>query len=83
MNTIRRWIAYWDRKVRKFGILEIKMIQGAMIGITLIVAKLIPQVLSLSLWWFVALAAICALEVHYALWLKPDHPTETTKTDEF
>ena len=78
MNTITSWIDYWDRKVKKFGILEVKMAQGAAIGATLIVAKLFPQILGLSLWWFVALVVICGLEVHYVLWLKknsePDGP---------
>jgi hypothetical protein len=70
MNTMKRWINYWNRKVKKFGILEVKMVQGAAIGATLIVVKLFPQILELSLWWFVALVVICALEVHYVLWLK-------------
>lgn len=70
MNTMKRWINYWDRKVKKFGIFEVKMVQGAAIGATLIVVKLFPQILGLSLWWFVALVVICGLEVHYVLWLK-------------
>ena len=70
MNAIASWVEYWDRKVKKFGLLEVKMAQGAAIGATLIVAKLFPQILGLSLWWFVALVVICGLEVHYVLWVK-------------
>ena len=78
MNTFMRCVGYWDQKVKKFGILEVKMAQGAAIGAAFIVAKLFPQILGLSVWWFVALIVICGLEVHYVLWLKEDSPPGVT-----
>ena len=72
MNALKRWIAYWDRKVRKFGIVEVKLAQGVTIAFTLIVVKLFPQILTLNVWWFVALLVVCAAEVHYVLWVKKD-----------
>lgn len=74
MNAMKRWIEYWNRKVKKFGIFEIKMAQGAAIGGTLIVVKLWPQILNLSVWWFVALTVVCAVPVHYTLWRKKNGP---------
>ena len=69
-----RCVEYWDRKVRKSGILDVTMAQGAAIGATLIVVKLFAQVLGLSLWWFVALVVVCGLEVYYVLWFETEHP---------
>lgn len=31
ISGIMKWIAYWDRKVQKLGILELKMAQAATI----------------------------------------------------
>jgi len=80
MMTIARWIAYWDRKVKRFGIVEVKMAQGAAVGFTLVIVKIFPPVLRLSVWWFVALLVVCAVPVHYALWFKrngqPDASTD-------
>lgn len=76
MNALRRWIEYWNRKVKRFGIFEVKMAQGATIGFTLIIVKLFPQILGLSMLWFVALLVICAAPVHYALWFKKYGPVE-------
>lgn len=83
MNAMASWLDYWNRKVKKFGILEVKMAQGAAIGAALIIAKLFPQILGLSLWWYIALVVICGLEVHYVLWLKENRQPggrETTGT---
>jgi hypothetical protein len=70
MNALTRWIEYWDRKVKRFGIFEVKMAQGAEGGGALIIVKLFPQILALSVWWFVALLVVCSVPVHYVLWFK-------------
>jgi hypothetical protein len=70
MNRIMKWIDYWDRKVKRFGILELKMVQAAMIGFTLIISKIFPQILALSVWWFIAMLVVCSAPVHYTLWFK-------------
>jgi hypothetical protein len=70
MNGIVKSIDYWDRKVKKLGILELKMAQAATMGFTLIIVKIFPQILALSVWWFIALLVICAVPVHYAFWFK-------------
>lgn len=70
MNIVARWIAFWDRKVRGWGIFEIKTAQGAAMGFTLVIVKLFPQILTLSVWWFVALLVVCSAPLHYTLWFK-------------
>lgn len=72
MNAVISWIDYWNRKVRRLTIVDLKLIQVASMAIILIVVKLLPQIMSLSIWWFVALLTICALRPAYVFWLQDD-----------
>ena len=74
MNTIASWFDYWNRKVRKLTIVDLKLIQVASMAVILIVAKLLPQIMTLSIWWFVALLVVCGLRPIYAFWLMHDDP---------
>jgi hypothetical protein len=51
-----------DKRVKKFGIIDVKLAQGAAMFGALIIAKLIPQIMDLSIWWFVVLLIICAIK---------------------
>ncbi|MFQ5680283.1 MAG: hypothetical protein ACE5HP_12600 [Gemmatimonadota bacterium] len=50
-----------DRRAKRLGILDTKLAQGAAIFLALVVVKLVPGILSLSVWWFVALTVACAI----------------------
>ncbi len=52
---------WMNERVRRVGIWEMKLAQGAAIFVALIVVKLVPQILTVSVWWFVILAALCAI----------------------
>jgi hypothetical protein len=68
MNAMMSWIDYWNRKVRDFTIFDVKLAQGAAMAFMLIIVKLFPQIISVSVWWFVAFALICALRPAYVIW---------------
>jgi hypothetical protein len=51
-----------DRRARRLGIVDTKLAQGAAIFCVLIIVKLVPEILNLSVWWFVALAVACAVK---------------------
>jgi hypothetical protein len=51
-----------DRRVKKFSFIDVKLAQGAAMFGALIIAKLIPGVRDLSIWWFVVLLIICAIK---------------------
>ena len=74
MNPIVSWTAYWNRKVNKFTILDVKLAQGWAIACALMIVKLFPQIMQLSIWWFVALAVICAFRLVHTVWIKADEP---------
>ena len=59
-----------DKRVKKFSIIDVTLAQGAAMFFALIIAKLIPQIMDLSIWWFVVLLVICAIRPVYVFWLK-------------
>ena len=63
------FIESMNERVRRLGILDMKLAQGAAIFFALIIVKLVPEIMNTSVWWFVALAALCAvrpIRVFYA-----------------
>ena len=58
-----------NQRVKKLGIIDLKLAQGAAMFFALVIAKLIPDVMDLSIWWFVAMLVICAIRPFYAFWL--------------
>lgn len=70
MTAVMSMIDYWNRKVRKFTIFDVKLLQGAAMAFVLIIVKFFPQIMSLSIWWFVAFAVVCTLRPAYAMWFK-------------
>ncbi len=70
MTAVMSMIGYWNRKVKKFTIFDVKLAQGAAMAFVLIIVKFFPQIMSLSIWWFVAFAVVCALRPAYAMWAK-------------
>ncbi len=59
-----------DKRVKKFSLIDVKLAQCAAMFVALIIAKLIPQIMGLSIWWFVVLLVICAIRPVYVFWFK-------------
>jgi len=59
-----------NERVKKFSFFDVKLIQGMVISAALVIVKLIPQILDISVWWFVALFVICALKPCYVFYIK-------------
>ncbi len=58
------------RRVKKFDIIDVKLAQGAAMFFALVIVKLIPDIMDLSIWWFVVLLVICAIKPVYVFWIK-------------
>ena len=56
--------------MKKFTIFDVKLAQGAAMAFVLIIVKFFPQIMSVSIWWFVAFAVVCALRPTYTMWTK-------------
>jgi len=52
----------FDNRVRRLGIVDTKLAQGAAIFFALVVVKLVPQIMTASTWWFAGLAAVCSVK---------------------
>ena len=58
------------QRVKKFDIIDVKLAQVAAMFSTLIIAKLIPDIMDVNIWWFVAFLIICAAKPFYVFWFK-------------
>ena len=72
MSLVTNWIVYWNRRVKKFTFWDVKLAQWAAVGFALIIVKLFPQIMTLSIWWFVGLLVVCAVRPAYVFYLKKD-----------
>ena len=63
-------IENFDQRVKRFGIVDVKLAQGAAMFFALIIVKLIPQIMDVSVWWFVVLLVGCAMRPAYVFWAK-------------
>ncbi|MBI4721516.1 MAG: hypothetical protein HY769_00685 [Candidatus Stahlbacteria bacterium] len=59
-----------NKRVKKLSILDVKLAQGAAMFAALIVAKLIPQIMDISIWWFVVLLVVCIIKPFYVFYIK-------------
>ncbi len=59
-----------NQRTKKLGIIDLNLAQGAAMFFALIIAKLIPGIMDLSIWWFVALLIICEVRPFYVFWIK-------------
>jgi len=59
-----------NARVKKFSIIDVKLAQGIGIFVALILAKLIPQIMNISIWWFVALLVVCTIKPFYVFFIK-------------
>ena len=59
-----------SQRAKRFSIIDLKLAQGAAMFFVLIIAKLIPQIMNVSIWWFVALLIVCAAKPFSVFWFK-------------
>jgi hypothetical protein len=59
-----------NERVRKLNIFDIKLIQGCTMFMVLIIVKLIPQIMTINIWWIVILLVLCAIRPLYVFFIK-------------
>jgi hypothetical protein len=65
-----KFIRNMNERVRRLNIFDVKLVQGAAMFIALIIAKLIPGIMEISIWWFVGLSALCAIRPVYVFFIR-------------
>ena len=58
------------RRVKRFDIIDVKLAQSCAFFFALVIAKLIPGIMQLNIWWFLVLLIICAIKPVYVFWIK-------------
>ena len=63
-------IQYFNNRIKKFTIFDVKLAQGASIFFALIVVKIFPEIMDLHIGWFIGLTILFALRPLYTLYIK-------------
>ncbi len=71
MILLVEWLRFWNRQVKKFGILEVKLAQLCAMCFGLVFVKLFPQITELNVWWFVLFGALCAIRPLFVVLRSP------------
>jgi len=61
---------YFDDRAKTLGIVDLKLVQAAMIFFALIIAKLFPRIMDVDIWWFVVLFVLCIIRPFYAYFFR-------------
>lgn len=59
-----------NERVKRFNIIDIKLVQCTAIFAMLIIVKFIPKIMDINIWWFVALLVLCAIKPLYVMYIK-------------
>ena len=59
-----------ERRVDMLSLFDIKLAQLSAVFLALILAKLVPEILQISLWWFIGLLILCAVRPVYVFFFK-------------
>ncbi len=63
-------IQYFNNRIKKFTIFDVKLVQLAAIFFALIVVKIFPEIMNLHIGWFIGLCILFAVRPVYTLYFK-------------
>lgn len=59
-----------DQRVKRFSLIDVTLAQGAAMFFGLFIAKLIPQIMNINIWWFIALMVLSTAKPSCVFWFK-------------
>jgi hypothetical protein len=62
--------SYLDKRARRLGILDTKLVQGASMFFALAIAKIFPRIMNVNISWFIILAIVFAVRPFFTFYLK-------------
>ncbi|NIM20270.1 MAG: hypothetical protein GTO51_08570 [Candidatus Latescibacteria bacterium] len=65
-------LEFFNKRARNLSVVDVKLAQGAAMCLALIVAKLIPRIMDVNVWWFMAALAVCAVKPFYVFYMRED-----------
>jgi hypothetical protein len=66
-------IQFFNNRVKRLTIFDLKLVQACAMLVALIVVKLIPDIMTISIWWFVVLLVLCALRPIYVFFIRKEN----------
>ena len=63
-------IEFFNNRIKRFNIFDIKLVQAAAIFFVLAIVKLFPEIMEINIWCFIVLAVICAIRPMYLMFIK-------------
>jgi len=60
MNTPQRWINFWNQRVKQFTLWDLKYVQIWTAAWMLLMVKIFPEIMKLSIWWFISFIVLLA-----------------------
>ena len=64
-------IQYFNGRVKKLDIFDLKLIQGCVMFLAVIIVKLAPQILTVDIRWFAGLCVLFMIRPAYSFYIKP------------
>ena len=59
-----------NQRARRLGVLDVKLAQTTAVFLALVIAKLLPGIMTISIWWFIGLAILFTIKPFYVFWIK-------------
>lgn len=59
-----------NQRVSKLGLIDMKLAQGCSIFLTLIIVKILPEIMNVNIWWFIGLLILCAIKPVYGFFIR-------------
>lgn len=66
-------IEHWNRKVQQMTMWDLKLAQLWSVFWILMLVKFFPQIMQLSIWWFVAGIVLSGPRLIYIFFIRKDH----------
>ena len=57
-----------NRRVSKFDFVDVKLAQFCAFFLALVIAKIIPDIMDISIWWFIVLLILCTIKPFCVFW---------------
>ena len=70
MNMLKKWNNFRNGKVKEFTIWDVKYAQIWTAAWILLLVKIFPQIMQLSIWWFVLFIVLLAPYLIYIVFLR-------------
>lgn len=65
-----RLINYFNKRLKKLGLFDMWLTKWAALFFGLLLAKLIPQLMDVSVWWYVGLCVLFSIKPIYVFYIK-------------